>query len=132
VTAEPGFYVMLLNGTCATSDEFAARFHERHRSEAELAFADALHGRQAGRMVPLYGLPPNLGRKDRERYRRGDLMLALRGCADGVAELWLVFLHQRLSVLQDAEKLARAMTIASRGRSAFSVFELKHEHEVLH
>lgn len=128
----PGFYVMLLSDTCATSQEFAARFHERHRSAAEAAFLEATRRQQPGRLVPLYGVPPDGARKDRERYLRGELMVALRGCPDCVAELWLVFLHQRLDALQDAEKIARAMALASRGRAAFAVFQLEHRHEVLH
>lgn len=132
MTAESGFYVMLLSGTCATSEQFEAMFHERHRVQAGLAFSDAVNRHRARDMVPLHRVPPDLGRKHRARYQRGELMLALRGCTGGVAELWLVFLHQRLEALPAAEKLARHLAIASRGRQVFSVFELKLEAEVLH
>lgn len=132
MTPAPGFYVMMFVDHFATSQEFAGRFQEEHRSAAAGAFAQATREHRAGRLVTLQGVPLGDAPESRERFVRGELMAALRGCPDRVAELWLVFVSQRLDMLADAEKIARAMALASRGRNTFAVFELKHEHEVLH
>lgn len=135
MTPAPGCYVMVLSSAYPSADTLAALFEARDREAVKTAFADVTCFLEPGRMVLLPGLVPALKggtAPDRTRYARGEVVLALRGCKDGQAELWLVYTNQRFEALADAQQCAKGLALASGVSYPFSVFRLTHHEERLH
>ena len=135
MTPSPGCYVMVLANAYPSADTLAALFEAPDHGAVRTAFADVTGFQAPGRLVLLAGLVPKAERRKRPdclRYDRGDVVLALRGCNDGQAELWLVYTGQRFDAVEDAEQCAKGIALASGATYPFSVLRLTQHEERVH